>query len=198
VRWDDLFDDLESQLASELDAENRDALADEERARVGRLVLRERLESLCTGSTKRAQLRLELGGAERVVVRPTTFGRDWISGEVVTADSRARGCVVPLHAITEASIAPEEVPRSLAVLPSTGGAPRVSERIGLPFVLRDLCRRRVTVELHATGGVRTGTIDRVARDHLDLAVHELGVERRRRNVAAVLLVPFSSMRRIMM
>jgi hypothetical protein len=65
-------------------------------------------------------------------------------------------------------------------------------------VLRDLCRRRVAAEVHTTAGVRTGTIDRVGRDHLDLAVHERGEPRRHRNVADVLLLPFSAVRRILL
>ena len=51
-------------------------------------------------------------------------------------------------------------------------------RLGLPFVLRDLCRRRREVELTVGTGSLVGTIDRVGRDHVDLAVHESGVARR--------------------
>lgn len=43
MRWDDLFDDLESQLEQELGAEDVDLLAEEERLRLGRLTLRDRL-----------------------------------------------------------------------------------------------------------------------------------------------------------
>ena len=42
MRWDNLFDDLESQLEQELDAEDIDLLAEEERLRLGRLGLRDR------------------------------------------------------------------------------------------------------------------------------------------------------------
>lgn len=196
MRWDDLFDDLESQLAHERDAEERDERADEERLRVGRLTLRERIEAFAYGSRGGALLTLELG-AERLVMRPTTIGRDWVSGETAVAGSRARACIIPVAAITGVVLAPSDVARSLTPLPSAG-APRVSDRIGLAFVLRDLCRRRVTTELHTSAGVRTGTIDRVGRDHLDLAVHELGEARRQRNVANVLLLPFVALRRVML
>jgi hypothetical protein len=195
MRWDDLFDDLESQLEHERDAKERDERADEERIRVGRLLLRERVEALALGSRGSASVTLELG-SERLVVRPTTIGRDWVSGETAVAGARSRGCIVPVSAMTGVVIPPSEVVKSLAALP-TGGAPRVSDRIGLAFVLRDLCRRRVTTEVHTTGGVRTGTIDRVARDHFDLAVHALGEARRQRNVSDVLLLPFAAVRRIM-
>ncbi|RUR01302.1 hypothetical protein [Labedella endophytica] len=198
MRWDDLFDDLESQLASERDAEERDARADDERLRVGRLLLRERLEAHATGSRAAAPLAIELAAGDRVVLRPTTFGRDWISGETVTADARGRGCIVPIASITAVTVPTAEVPRTLAALPATGGGPRVSDRIGLPFVLRDLCRRRVSVDIHTGGGVRSGTIDRAGRDHVDLALHERGVARRQRDVAHVLLIPFAAVHRIML
>lgn len=198
MRWDELFDDLESQLASERDAEERDAWADEERIRIGRLSLRERLEAHGAGSRATDALTLELTAGDRLVLRPTTFGRDWVSGETVTAGSRGRGCIVPLASISAVSIPPAEVARSLAPLPSAGPGPRVSERIGLPFVLRDLCRRRVTVEVHTPGDVRPGTIDRAGRDHLDLAVHERDLGRRQRHVTRILLIPFTAVQRIML
>lgn len=198
MRWDDLFDDLENQLASERDAEERDARADEERLRIGRLALRERLEAHASGSRPGVPVALELLSGERVVLRPTTFGRDWLSGETVTAGARARGCIVPISAISTVSLPPPEVARSLVSLASSGGAPRVSDRIGLPFVLRDLCRRRVAVDVHTPGGVRTGTIDRAGRDHLDLAMHGRDVGRRQREVTQVLLVPFTAVYRIML
>jgi hypothetical protein len=196
MRWDDLFDDLESQLEHERDAEERDERADQERIRIGRLLLRERVEALTLGSRGSASVALELG-SERLVLRPTTIGRDWVSGETAVAGARSRGCIVPVAAMTGVVVPPSEVVKSLALLPSAG-APRVSDRIGLAFVLRDLCRRRVTTELHTAGGVRTGTIDRVGRDHLDLAVHALGEPRRQRNVSDVLLLPFAAVRRIML
>lgn len=198
MRWDDLFEDLESQLASERDAEERDAWADAERARIARLLLRERLEAHAAGARSSSPLTIELSGGDRVVLRPTTFGRDWVSGETVTAGSRGRGCIVPMASISAVSIPTAEVSRTLAPLPATGGAPRVSDRIGLPFVLRDLCRRRAALEIHTSGGVRPGTIDRVGRDHLDLAVHERDTARRQRNVAQVLILPFAAVDRIML
>jgi hypothetical protein len=38
-----------------------------------------------------------------------------------------------------------------------------------------------------------GTIDRVGRDHLDIAVHERGVMRRETAVTEYRIVPFSSL-----
>jgi hypothetical protein len=46
MRWDNLFDDLESQLEQELSAEEIDLQAEEERLRLARLGIRDRLRSL--------------------------------------------------------------------------------------------------------------------------------------------------------
>jgi hypothetical protein len=60
-------------------------------------------------------------------------------------------------------------------------------------VLRDLCRRRCAVELVLTGGPLHGTIDRVGRDHCDLAVHEAGAVRREAAVSHYRIVPFDQL-----
>ena len=67
----------------------------------------------------------------------------------------------------------------------------VSARLGLPFVLRDLCRRRRQVEVTTADGILVGTIDRVGRDHVDLAVHESGTPRRESAVRDVLMLPIA-------
>ena len=46
MRWDNLFDDLESQLEQGLTAEEVDLRAEEERLRLGRLGLRERIAAI--------------------------------------------------------------------------------------------------------------------------------------------------------
>ena len=61
----------------------------------------------------------------------------------------------------------------------------VTDRIGLPFVLRDLARRRRALQLTTPGGVLAGTVDRVGKDHLDLAVHPVDCWRRASAVARI-------------
>ena len=68
----------------------------------------------------------------------------------------------------------------------------LSERLGLAFVLRDLCRRRRAVEVTAHGAVFHGTIDRVARDHLDVALHEPGTPRRASTVTEVRVIALAA------
>ena len=192
MRWDNLFDDLAGQLETGLDSEELTLRAEEERLQIGRLTLRGRLTSLAGGA---APASARAGGAVRIVLlsgdtlllRPTAFGRDWLAADLLDAPAQRVQCVLPLAGIAAVVLAPADVAESLVA--ESERTARVSDRIGLPFVLRDLCRRRTTVDLSTPVGRLTGTIDRVGRDHLDLAVHEPGLPRRARNVSQVRIVP---------
>ena len=128
-------------------------------------------------------------GGSRVAVRVETVGRDWISGAAV--GSRSASCVVPLDAIAGLLPGAERVAASLAAPSERPDA--LSRRLGLAFVLRDLCRRRAAVAVTTTTRALHGTIDRVGRDHIDLAEHELGVPRRADAVTRVRIVPFAGL-----
>jgi hypothetical protein len=184
MRWDSLFDDLESQLERERTAEELDLEAEEERLRLGRLALRDRVLALAAAPGERP-LRLGLVGGMRLSVHPHTVGRDWLSAALPDG----RQCIVPLASIASISLSQVEVATSLHGAGVPGDT--VSGRLGLPFVLRDLCRRRRQVEVTTVDGVLIGTIDRVGRDHLDLAVHEAGTARRESAVRDVLIVPIA-------
>jgi hypothetical protein len=194
MRFDELFDDLEGQLEQELRAEEADQHVEEERLRLGRLDLRDRLVALCRERSTGAvtTLRLELVGAVPVVVRPTTFGRDWVAGDLIDGSPWHPQCVVPLAAVASVVLDRGQVDPSLVAVPVS--STRMVDRIGLPFVLRDLGRRRSAVELFTANGPLHGTIDRVGRDHLDLAVHEAGTPRRDRAVRQYRIVPFEHVR----
>ncbi|MCU1437620.1 MAG: hypothetical protein JWP66_707 [Naasia sp.] len=163
MRWDSLFDDLEGQLERELAAEGEELRAEEERLRIGRLALRDRIR----GAAEHGPVRLRLVAGEPVTLEITAIGRDWLSGEPV--DGRRCGLLVPLPAVAALLLAPEQVPGTLAPAGEEAG---LTARLGFPFVLRDLARRRVPVEVRLAGGTVAGTIDRVARDTVDVAVHE--------------------------
>ena len=204
VRWDNLFDDLEGQLEHELHVEEIDLRAEEERLRLGRLSLRNRLTSLArapgttigfrSGSDRRTGsdhgpgvLRIVLAMGETITVRPTTFGRDWLAGDLLDSVSAGSQCVLPLAAVAGVVLRRGEIPGSLCTEPES--AARVVDRIGLAFVLRDLCRRRSNVEVHTRAGVLPGTIDRVGRDHIDLALHAPGTLRREAEVHQYRILP---------
>ena len=72
MRWDSLFDDLEGQLAREKSLEETDLAAEEERLRLGRLDLRERLIAIhaASGGT-RYRVVVTVRGGLRVTLHPT-------------------------------------------------------------------------------------------------------------------------------
>jgi hypothetical protein len=191
VRWDNLFDDLEGQLEQELQAEEIDLHAEEERLRLGRLSLRSRLASLSgqPGQGCGDVLRVALVSGETITIRPTTFGRDWLAADLLDGAAPGAQCVLPLAAIAAVILHHDQVAPSLGAEPES--AARLVDRIGLPFVLRDLCRRRKSLLLHTQGGLVTGTIDRVGRDHVDVAVHEPGTLRRAGEVRHYRIVPLA-------
>jgi len=190
MRWDNLFDDLEGQLEQELGAEETDLRAEEERLRLGRLTLRDRLLVLSVAAHA-APVRVSLTDGSTLDLSPRTFGRDWISGDVVDHSSRRAQFILPLDAIASLRLTRAQVSDSLEDAANPENERGLSRRLGLAFVLRDLCRRRHAVELVLDDGLVGGTIDRVGRDHLDLAVHEAGTARRETLVSHYRVVPFS-------
>jgi hypothetical protein len=193
MRWDNLFDDLESQLEQELGAEEGDLLAEEERLRLGRLTLRDRVVSMTRpGEGNPEQLKLALRGSTVVTVAVGSVGKDWIVGELIGA--RRGSCIVPLAAVSGMLPTAEQLARSFAAEPAGEPAVSLSARLGLAFVLRDLCRRRAAVEVGTASDERLhGTIDRVGRDHFDLAEHEAGVPRRAAAVGRIRILPFDEL-----
>lgn len=187
MRWDSLFDDLESQLEREFTAEDLDLAAEEERLRLSRLGLRDRILVLSGGERP---VTVQLTGGERLQLRLGTVGRDWVAADL-GLPTRSQ-CILPLAAIATLSVGLADLLASLKAGPPDEPPGSLSARLGLPFVLRDLCRRRREVELTAAGGPACGTIDRVGRDHLDLAVHEAGTARRADAVSGYLIVPLAA------
>lgn len=195
MRWDNLFDDLESQLEHGLTAEEIDLQAEEERLRLARMSLRERILSLQESAVAREDpaIRMQLIDGVAVAVRLLSFGKDWFSADLVEESSRNSQCIVPLGAVAGLLLSREQVRSSLATLAAPESGSGLSARLGLAFVLRDLCRRRRAVELRLVGGVVHGTIDRVGRDHFDLAVHEPGTPRRENEVSHYRVIPFGQL-----
>ena len=190
MRWDLLFDDLESQLDREQRDEERALAIESERLRLGRLTLRDRLTAISRATDDGDVIvRVELHGGVVMALRPLAFGRDWMSAESRAAGRRSRQCVVPLAAIAAVLPSRSQLDPSLEPVPESSA--RLAERIGLPFVLRDLCRRRTPVRLTTVDGVVHGTLDRVARDHVDLALHEPDSPRREREVQGYRIVPLA-------
>lgn len=193
MRWNNLFDDLEGQLEHELGAEEVDLRGEEERLRLGRLSVRDRLQSLHEAAgPQEYSLRLTLRDGSIIRLRPLGFGKDWMSAELLDETSRRQQVIVPLDAVGGIILDREQVSASLTARPGDG-ARGLSARLGLAFVLRDLCRRRSPIDLVLIAGSLHGTIDRVGRDHCDIAVHEPGTARRESGVIQYRIVPFAQL-----
>lgn len=187
VRWNNLFDDLESQLEQELSAEELDFRAEEERLRIGRMSLRPRLAALI-GTPK---VTILFADDSRLSLQIATVGKDWLGGEVVDSTPRRTQCIIPMTAVAGLDLTAEQIAASLS--PEVV-EPALSATLALAFALRDLSRRRRAVDLTLGAGALHGTIDRVGRDHFDLAVHERGAQRRQAAVSAMRVIPFSELR----
>jgi len=189
VRWSNLFDDLEGQLEQELGAEDVDLRAEEERLRLGRLSLRDRFSALRrVGEDDEQPISILLDSGRPIAMRLATVGRDWLAGDLMDGTPRHPQCIVPLDSVAGLELTAAQLRRSLE--PIDADSPGLSARLGIAFVLRDLCRRRRALDLVLPHGDVHGTIDRVGRDHLDLAVHEPDEPRRQSAVRRLLVVPF--------
>ncbi|CAL4860508.1 hypothetical protein [Microbacterium sp. MM2322] len=185
MRWDRFFEDLEDQLDSEWEAERAALDTEAERLRLARLSLFERLSALADRVD--GPVTVDLAGGSSVDGTPIAAGPDWLAVD----DGAPRGALlVPLAAVVALGPSHADLLRS-----ARGATPsRLRERMTLGFVLRDLARRRVPVTLHSTDGREySGTIDRAASDHLDLALHDRGTPRRADLVMGHRLVPFTAL-----
>ncbi|MGY2745723.1 hypothetical protein [Arthrobacter sp. UYCu723] len=179
MRWDTLFTDLEAQLAAserlDLDAE----IAERMRAEAAAVELADRLRG-------------SLGLPVSVQLSSgTVFG-----GTLSHAGSEALVLNEPLHQvlIPYAAVVQYLGLSSLAV----GEPSRVRQRLGLASALRGLARDRTRLAVLAVRSAAGetplhGVIDRVGRDHLDLAATEEGEDRRAANVRQMVTIPFSAL-----
>lgn len=186
MRWDHLFDDLAGQLEHELQSEQADLQQEEERLRLGRMPLRDRLLALRAASEVSSPgIRCRVRSGETVGVRLVTVGRDWMAGDLEGAVPHEQA-IIPFSGVDALLLSPEQ---ALISLEPTAERSELAARLGIAFLLRDLCRRRATVIVRTTVGEVTGTIDRVGRDHLDLAEHDRDEPRRASAVRQIRVIP---------
>lgn len=178
VRWEALFEDLESQLAGSARAASDSEIAERARIDFSAGMLEDRLYGQI-GQTVSARA----GGELVLSGRIDRVGAGWF-----ILDGGVRSVLVPLTAVdyvdglARAAVPPVISPRRR---PSLSAALRV--------LVRD--RAEVVVSLAGSSSARqlAGTLDRVGRDYCELAVTRAGEQRRHRNVSAVLAVPFRAM-----
>jgi hypothetical protein len=189
MRWDSLFDDLAGQLDDELEADDAGVRLEAERLRRGRLTLRDRVLALQADLGTDEALVAELVDGSTWRLRVRSVGKDWLQASAGTQDRQE--LIVPLSAVAAVALTETQVDWSLdEVAPHE---PRLLDRLTISFLLRDLARRRSGVFVRTRSGRWAGTIDRVGRDHLDLAVHEPGSVRRARDVEQIRLIAFSEL-----
>jgi hypothetical protein len=193
MRWNNLFDDLESRLDSELTTEQLELDAEKERLRLARLTIRGRIAALGNRGGPDSPLKMTLVTGRSLVVRPTLLGRDWLVGDILDESAGSVRCVVPLRGIIALTLDRGEVIDSVRPLEDADSDERFSGRLGIGFVLRDLCRRRLAVDISLASGRFHGTIDRVGSDHLDLAEHDVDSPRREALVNNYRIVPLDQL-----
>lgn len=179
MRWDALFDDLETQMAAEerldLDAE----IAERTRTEEAAVELADRLR----GSLGR-QIVVQLASGSTVEGTLSHAG-----SEALVLDEPRHQVLVPYaSAVRYHGLSRLAVPE----------ASKVRQRLGLASALRGLSRDRAGLAVLLWGGLAGemtlfGVIDRVGRDYLDLAVTGDGEERRAANVRRLATIPFAAL-----
>jgi hypothetical protein len=181
MRWQQLFADLEGQLAEQEMAEERAEWASRARAEVGAVALVDRLRG-SLGSPVSVHCR----GAGSVAGRLVETGVDWLLLE----EDRARSSLIALAAVQAVS----GLGRRTAIAEQVGP---VRRRLDLRRALRALARDRATVQMVLDDGlVLTGTVDRVGADYLELAEHAGDQPRRAEAVHAVRAVVIASIAQV--
>src|SRR5690606_29654153 len=129
---------------NELTAEDIDLRAEEERLRLGRMSIRDRLAALHGAESARGDysIRLLLADGQPIAVHPVALGKDWLSGDLLDDSSSRRQCIIPLAGVSGIVLRQGQVEPSLTSTDATPGPRELSARLSLAFVLRDLCRRR--------------------------------------------------------
>ncbi len=172
VRWDDLFADLDGQLVAAEAAELRAEVTERTRVEQARLTLVERLVAQIGRPVTVGVAGLGPLGGQLV---------DAVGAWLVLSEGTGRSVLVPAQAWQWFD--------GLGRL--AGPAPgALARRSSLGTALRSLAARRVAVVVHLQDGTTLeGTVDRVAADHIDLALHAVEEPRRRGSVVGVRAVP---------
>ncbi|HRO30273.1 MULTISPECIES: hypothetical protein [Micrococcaceae] len=175
MRWERLFADLEAQLAQGQWQDTEAEAAEMTRGEHAGITLADRIRG-ALGAT----LQIQLTQGERLQMTVSTVGEEWLGGS-----DRGGSLLVHLEGVLSV-----DAPLALATPEDSPGR----RRLGISAAYRTLSRARAGVVVYGRDGrsLGEGTIDRVGRDHFDLAVHPRDEHRRGRNVRGLRVIPFSA------
>lgn len=177
MRWDALFQDMEAQLAAEQRLALESEVSERVRVELAGIVLADRLRAaLDHGVTVLLSSGLRISGVL------AHAGSEWI-----VLNEGPQQWLVPHSAVMSYQGLGRQALQDTAV----------RARMGLASALRGLGRDRSEITVHLAMGTPQerglfGVIDRVGKDHFDLAVTG-GEARRYGNVSSVVTVPFASL-----
>ncbi|WP_045729764.1 hypothetical protein [Pseudarthrobacter chlorophenolicus] len=178
MRWDALFNDLESQLAESDRLSMEAEIGERTRAELAAIELSDRLRG-ALGCT----LGVHLLGGESFHGRLAHAG-----AEALVIDDDRYQVLIPYRAVARYV----GTGRFARTEPSA-----VRRALGLAHSLRALARDRaeLTISLGGSTGVTRldGVIDRVGKDYVDVAMITPGEARRSRHVGEVSTVPFAAL-----
>ena len=185
MRWDDLFDDLQGQGAAAVAAEVAGEVADRGRYEAGRTSLADRLRAWPRGSP----LSVGLAHGRRLTGTPLAVGLDWM----VLLDGMQE-CLVPLSAIHWAKPLTGDRRVDPAPIARRGGAAGcLLHRLSLAHAIRYLARDRALVQVALVDGeCVSGTADKAALDHFELAQHAPDEPRRATSVRGSWVIPYAA------
>ncbi|MFH5878094.1 hypothetical protein [Arthrobacter sp. NA-172] len=179
MRWDALFEDMEAQLASERLLELESEISERARVEIAGIEVSDRLRG-AVGLTIDVMLRsgrVASGALSHV-------GSEWL----VLNEGRHQWFVPGAAVLTYQGLG-----RQVTV-----GRSKIPQRLGMASAFRMLARDRAELAVYLLAGTSEGpamrgVIDRVGKDHFDLAIVMPGEVRRSGNVLSVATVPFQSL-----
>ncbi|MCD4849283.1 hypothetical protein LN996_00515 [Arthrobacter sp. AK01] len=179
MRWDSLFDDLEAQFSAERALERESEISERARVELAAIELGDRLRAVAGSGIK---IVLADGSIIRGSLRH-------VGGEWLGLVDGSREWLVPCASVLSYEGLGRSVRKPLSPM---------QRSLGISAALRALARDRAELIVYLSartgdGYKVQGVIDRVGRDHFDLAVVPDGEVRRVGNVRAVLTIPFSSL-----
>ncbi len=177
MRWDALFEDLDGQLAAAELATIESEVSERVRMEQSGIEFADRLR----GQLER-NLRIRVESAAVFSGRVVFVGSEWL----VLQDG-TRSILLPFQGLQSI----EGLGRFSATEKSVG-----RQRLGMASAFRALARDRSRVAIWLRGSDRSstlsGTIDRVGRDFMEVAIAPTGEFRSADNVSSVNAIPFSA------